>query len=111
MNENILYCFRASYVSVLTIVAFSMERYLAICHPLHLYAMSGFQRAVRIIAVLWVVALVSAIPFAAFTTVNYLDFPPGSGDIIQESAFCAMLKQPDGWPISEISTLVFFIGE
>lgn len=72
--------------------------------------MSGFQRAVRIIAVLWVVALASAIPFAAFTSVHYLDFPPGSGNMIPESAFCALIKQPDGWPMTEISTIVFFIG-
>ena len=33
---------------MLTIVAFSMERFLAICHPLHLRKMSGLQRAIRI---------------------------------------------------------------
>lgn len=68
---------RTSYTSVLTIVAFSMERYLAICHPLHSYAMSGLKRAVRIIAVLWVVSFLAALPFAMFTTVDYVDFPPG----------------------------------
>lgn len=99
----------ASYVSVLTIVAFSMERYLAICHPLHLYAMSGFQRAVRIIAALWIIAFLSATPFAVFTTVDYLEFPEESGNLVDESAFCGMLTQPDNWPLSEISTIVFFI--
>lgn len=106
-----MYVFRASYVSVLTIVAFSMERYLAICHPLHLYAMSGFQRAVRIIAALWIIAFLSAMPFAAFTNVHYLEFPEGSGKRVNESAFCGMLTQPANWPISEISTIVFFIGK
>ena len=36
------------YASVLTILAFSMERYLAICHPLYQYAMAGFSRAVKV---------------------------------------------------------------
>ena len=71
--------FRSTYVSVLTIVAFSMERFLAICHPLHLYAMSGFKRAVRIIAVLWIVSFLSAVPFGIYSDVHYLDYPPLNG--------------------------------
>jgi hypothetical protein len=52
---------------VLTIVAFSMERYLAICHPLYAHTMSGFKRAVRIIALVWIISLIAAIPYALFT--------------------------------------------
>lgn len=53
-----------------------MERFLAICHPLHLYTMSGLQRAVRIIAALWVISFLSAVPFAVFTKIHYLPYPP-----------------------------------
>lgn len=100
-----------SYTSVLTIVAFSMERYLAICHPLHHYAMSGLERAVKIIAMLWVVSLVSAAPFAVYTRINYLDYPPGSGNLTEESGICAMLAEnvPPNWPIYEISSILFFL--
>nr|BAO01075.1 neuropeptide GPCR A25 [Nilaparvata lugens] len=99
-----------SYTSVLTIVAFSTERYLAICHPLHSYAMSGLHRAVRIIAVLWLVSFVCASPFAVFAQVNYIDYPPGSGKPLAESAFCAMLEKniPANWPIYELSGALFF---
>ena len=69
------YSLRSTYVSVLTIVAFSMERFLAICHPLHLYTMSGLQRAVRIIAALWLLSFASAVPFAVFTKIHYLKYP------------------------------------
>jgi len=55
---------------------FSLERYLAICHPLHLYAMSGLKRPVRFIVGAWVLALIFALPFAIYTTVNYLEYPP-----------------------------------
>ncbi|XP_026736233.1 neuropeptides capa receptor-like isoform X2 [Trichoplusia ni] len=98
----------ASYVSVLTIVAFSLERYLAICHPLHLYAMAGLRRALRIVAALWLVSLLAASPFALYTTVSYYDYPPGSGNSSLESAFCAMLEQPS-WYLWELSSLLFFI--
>lgn len=73
-SPNWIVC-RSTYVSVLTIVAFSMERFLAICHPLHLYTMSGLQRAVRIIGALWVISFLSAVPFAVFTKVHYLEHP------------------------------------
>ncbi|XP_059483376.1 neuropeptides capa receptor-like isoform X3 [Neocloeon triangulifer] len=98
-----------SYASVLTIVAFSMERYLAICHPLHAYTMTGLRRASRIIAAIWLVSLACAIPFALFTTINYLDFPPGSGNQIIESAFCGMLNVPDNFPLYETSSVIFFL--
>ncbi|CAB0010283.1 unnamed protein product [Nesidiocoris tenuis] len=80
----------ASYTSVLTIVAFSMERYLAICHPLHAYSMSGLHRAVKIIAVLWIISLLGASPF---------------------TGFCAMLAEnvPQGFPIYELSFIIFFL--
>ncbi|KAL0879808.1 hypothetical protein ABMA27_003517 [Loxostege sticticalis] len=106
---NDFYIFnRASYVSVLTIVAFSLERYLAICHPLHLYAMAGLRRALRIVAALWAFSLLAAAPFALYTTVSYHEYPPGSGNSSLESAFCAMLEMPS-WYLWELSSLLFFV--
>ncbi|XP_026464270.1 neuropeptides capa receptor-like, partial [Ctenocephalides felis] len=110
-REEIVQFFNwSSYVSVLTIVAFSMERYLAICHPLHSYTMSGLKRATRIIAVLWITSLISASPFAIFTTINYLYYPPNTTDIATESAFCALLYLPEGLHLYEASGLLFFLA-
>ncbi|XP_034836675.2 neuropeptides capa receptor-like [Maniola hyperantus] len=95
----------ATYVSVLTISAFSLERYLAICHPLHLYAMAGLTRASRIIVVLWVVAFISASPFAAYSDISYRDYPPHSGNISTDSAFCTLTASS---PLLEISSIFFF---
>ena len=39
----------------------------------------------------WIVAALAAIPYLLFTKLNYLDNPLGSGNFIDESAFCAML--------------------
>ena len=46
--STLIYKMIPGYASVLTILAFSMERYLAICHPLYQYAMAGFSRAVKV---------------------------------------------------------------
>ena len=62
---------------MLTIVAFSMERYLAICHPLYQYAMSGFSRAVKIITLIWIASFSAAFPYAYFTQVKYIDRQEG----------------------------------
>ncbi|KAK2584645.1 hypothetical protein KPH14_006993 [Odynerus spinipes] len=100
----------SSYASVLTIVTFSLERYLAICHPLHLYTMSGLKRPIRFILVAWLVALIFAIPFAYYTTVNYIEYPPESGRLSEDSAVCAMLlhNMPE-FPLYELSCVIFFL--
>ncbi|XP_031839664.1 neuropeptides capa receptor [Nomia melanderi] len=99
----------SSYVSVLTIVAFSLERYLAICHPLRRYA-SGIKGPVRVILAAWLVALVFAVPFALYTTVSYVKYPPGSNVDSLDSAMCTMQKEniPE-FPLYELSCLVFFL--
>ena len=93
MQSNTILYYRTSYASVLTILAFSMERYLAICHPLYQYAMAGFTRAVKIIIMVWTISFLSALPYAFFTKINYIDRPLGSGKNLQESAFCALLDE------------------
>ncbi|XP_015118533.1 neuropeptides capa receptor [Diachasma alloeum] len=100
----------SSYVSVLTIVAFSMERYLAICHPLRTYSMSGPKRPIMIILTAWLIAIISAFPFAIYTKVNYVEYPPDSGIDSANSAICAMLL-PDmpHFPLYELSCVVFFL--
>lgn len=99
-----------SYASVLTIVAFTAERYVAIYHPLFLQTTSSLTRAVRIIGVIWVMSLVSAIPFAVYTRVNFVDFPVGSGRVVPESAFCALPMDTTtvSLPLLQCSTFAFF---
>lgn len=39
--------------------------------------MSGFKRAVRIVAVLWVLSFLSAVPFGVYTKIDFIVYPPG----------------------------------
>lgn len=50
--------------SILTITAFTIERYVAICHPFLSQTMSKLSRAVKLILVIWLVALSFALPQA-----------------------------------------------
>ncbi|GFG30521.1 hypothetical protein Cfor_01849, partial [Coptotermes formosanus] len=50
--------------TVLTITAFTVERYVAICHPFLSHTMSKLSRAVKLILVIWIVSLAFAVPQA-----------------------------------------------
>ncbi|XP_016920057.1 neuropeptides capa receptor-like isoform X1 [Apis cerana] len=99
----------SSYVSVLTIVAFSIERYLAIYHPLRHYR-SGLKRAIRSIFGAWLIALIFAMPFATYIDINYVEYPENSKRNSEESAICAMLKEnmPE-FPLYQLSCILFFL--
>ena len=57
----------ASYANVLTIVSFSLERYLAICRPLYVFPLSDLRRAVIVSSLCWTVAMLASIPHLLFT--------------------------------------------
>jgi len=50
--------------SILTITAFTIERYVAICHPLKSHTMSQLPRAIKTILVIWAVSAGAALPVA-----------------------------------------------
>lgn len=53
-----------SNASILTITAFTVERYIAICYPLKAHTMSQLPRAVKAILFIWVIATLSSIPIS-----------------------------------------------
>uniref|UniRef100_A0A6P7F430 Pyrokinin-1 receptor-like isoform X1 n=1 Tax=Diabrotica virgifera virgifera TaxID=50390 RepID=A0A6P7F430_DIAVI len=52
----------SSNATVLIITAFTVERYLAICHPFLSHTMSNLSRAIKLIFIIWLVAISLAIP-------------------------------------------------
>lgn len=95
-----------SYASVLTIVAFSVERYVAICHPLYVYHVQ-MNRIIYVIALIWIVSFMSATPFGYYRHLEAIHYPPPDGDEMAGSEICTMNTQFSG--LYETSTVVFFV--
>ncbi|CAG2164736.1 unnamed protein product [Oppiella nova] len=105
--------------SVLTLVTFTLERYMAICgSPKVPNSQSMFNTntstrikriAIRNIVIIWLFSLIGATPLALFTQINYLflDSKP-----LKESAWCGLpFNQPSlHWEtIMLSSTVIFFL--
>lgn len=76
--------------SILTITAFTVERYLAICHPIRAHTMSKLSRAVKCVLIIWAAAAVAALPTAVqFGIEHQVDL---EGNQIPESAQCSIIR-------------------
>lgn len=95
-----LFAETSANATVLTITAFTMERYVAICHPFLSQTMSKLSRAVKIILIIWIVAIVLAVPQAFQFGIVMGNTP----DIVM-----CTFKTPIFAHSFEISTLLFFI--
>lgn len=89
----------ASNATVLTITSFTVERYLAICHPFLQHTMSKLSRAVKLIIGVWIVSVSLAVPqalqFGVITDENNIDQ--------------CTLKRVIFEHLFELSTLLFFL--
>ncbi|CAF1603264.1 unnamed protein product [Rotaria magnacalcarata] len=56
--------------SILTISAFTIERYIAVCRPLHTTFLSTTGRAIKIQILIWFIAILSSTPYLYITTKN-----------------------------------------
>lgn len=96
--------------SILTIVAFTTERYVAICHPMGMQTKSKFTRATRVIVAIWLMAILNGVPWTLYMRVNYLRHE--NGEAISESAWCGLpFLEPDKhWETLMLcSTFLFFV--
>jgi len=67
-------CFRSSYASVLTIMAFSLERYIAICRPLQALPWSDCTRVSGVSSLCWFLAMLFSLPHLLFTKETHIIF-------------------------------------
>ncbi|XP_071112842.1 pyrokinin-1 receptor-like [Haliotis cracherodii] len=100
-----------SYASVLTITAFTVERYVAICRPLQAHRMAGLSRCLRIIISIWVVSILVALPFSIHTRVFHELHHPVTHEPIPESLICNIRTEWRGRMtyMFQISTFLFFV--
>ncbi|XP_015930176.1 pyrokinin-1 receptor [Parasteatoda tepidariorum] len=106
-----LFCFIRGWTSemctnasILTITAFTVERYVAICHPFRAQTMSHLPRAVKTIILIWIAAAVLALPTALQFGIKYEIV---GEQILWGTALCSVISP---FPhIFEVSTFVFFV--
>ncbi|KYN38172.1 Neuropeptides capa receptor [Trachymyrmex septentrionalis] len=87
--------------SVLTIASFTVERYVAICHPFLSQTLSNLSRAIKLILIIWLVALLFALPQALqFGVVRHNDHP--------DMVMCTVKRIIVSHSF-ELSTFLFFV--
>ncbi|XP_062559613.1 pyrokinin-1 receptor-like [Armigeres subalbatus] len=89
----------ATNATVLTITSFTVERYIAICHPFRSHTMSKLSRAIKFVIAIWLVAFGLATPQA-------LQFG------VVESAHTRLctIKNRHFEHAFEVSSFLFFVG-
>ena len=96
-----------STASVLTISGFTVERYLAIHHPLRIQTASGLRRATRTIVIIWLTASIASIPYPLNTRTFHYVVDPLTRHPLEDSYVCNI---PSEWmPHMKVVFLVYSI--
>ncbi|XP_014194507.1 neuromedin-U receptor 1 isoform X1 [Haplochromis burtoni] len=96
------------FASILNVTALSVERYVAVVHPLKVKHLTTRAHVKRVILMLWGLSMLCALPNTSLHGIEVL--PPQFGRQFPRSAICHLVKPI--WMynlIILISTLVFFL--
>lgn len=93
--------------TVLTITAFTIERYVAICHPFLSHTLSKLSRAIKFVIAIWIIAMLLAIPQAMSMGIYYEKM--SNGRMVKDHYVCTKISNniPHAFVIS---TCVFFVA-
>ncbi|CDQ56541.1 unnamed protein product [Oncorhynchus mykiss] len=78
------------FASILNVTVLSVERYIAVVHPLKTRYVATNKHAKRVISAVWVLSLVCAIPNTSLHGIYYLNLP----EKVAESAICSLIGSP-----------------
>ncbi|KAL0966777.1 hypothetical protein UPYG_G00300010 [Umbra pygmaea] len=95
------------FASILNVTALSVERYIAVVHPLQVKHVATRAHAKHVILTVWAISMACAVPNASMHRVVMLG--PRFGVSFPESAICAMVKPR--WIynlVIQVTALVFF---
>ncbi|WAR09406.1 PK1R-like protein [Mya arenaria] len=100
-----------SYSTVLTITGFTIERYMAICHPIRVQPCFHVSRATRCIIVIWTISTFSALPYPVHTRTFYYLSDSLTKRPIADSLVCNIPHRWTGRMITvfQLSTFVYFL--
>lgn len=124
----------STYASILTITAFTVERYVGICHPMRraffqtptsiiggttgggaagaggiIIGGPATSRAVKAVAAIWLLSIALSGPIVAQYGVVYLT-DPATGLPIAESALCSIREDRYARRAFEVATFLFFFA-
>ncbi|XP_035693989.1 growth hormone secretagogue receptor type 1-like [Branchiostoma floridae] len=104
-----MYFFRETFTaaSILHISGFTVERYIAICHPLQAKRLLRRGRVKLLVAVAWVLSIVPASPALLIFGVTHIQTPRGF--VIPDMQECTVVNKELGSVMSLVSTSFFFV--
>lgn len=103
-----LVCECGCYASALTVTAFSVDRFLAVRSPVHMFLASKRVRIIRICAIIWLISLIVASVFSAQFGVLYIGVA-AANCTIRRSSHCTLSISREIGGSFETSSIVFFI--
>ncbi|XP_029472860.1 neuromedin-U receptor 1 [Rhinatrema bivittatum] len=95
------------FASILNVTALSVERYIAVVHPLKAKYVVTRKHAKRVIVTVWAISILCSIPNTTLIGIVHLDVP-GRG-VIPNSSTCTLVKPR--WMYNlliQITTILFF---
>ena len=101
------------YASLWTMVLVSIERYLAVCHPLTYRYMRGKGRAIRAVCVIWFISLVFAsltVPYITVETLCLSSYSPFDDTINEQYSRCSRDCKKCDLAVYATDLLQFFIA-